>query len=560
MGLAVLLAVGSVPWLNRLGSQIALMMPWVDPIGEKRNEAMQLAYERDPPPETAEAALYAAARPHRARLNLTALRRRDEGNGLYNWLDLLGDLPPVTKPAASRPAGGGVASVKPSVQSRPAEGGITPTRLSEVAGGAPVRLYADRRYTDMMEVLGSMGVSGREAAREARTANVHYSYLCRSVLRGLADGLMRQGSMWREAGRPQDAVVAHAAVVRLMLQVVSDSPAPEVVLLAVEYAPAALREIAREAPAAGLPGAVAEQCTAAALQVESLRWEWHHPPGGDAVNVLPYMPDFVLAEAAHDRAMGSMLAALIGAGTWAWLAGVCVLLMPWAVRGWQSGVAVRWRWNGRGRWLAAVVVAGPMMVLMALSLTARVPFTWLVSMPSLYGVVLLGLLTPVLVGLATWLCVEFPLEWSRARRSGKVVLVITAIALLVLVMAVRLMVRLDSPWSPAGVRVIRWTGFVIGLESAVVMAVWLLWGFVRRRRSRLAAGPMAGANLAVAAVGWAVAAAVMSGALGLNIRIDARHEEAFARAAADPVGDRLGPEWFARHFEKAQQVLGLIGR
>jgi hypothetical protein len=234
--------------------------------------------------------------------------------------------------------------------------------------------------------------------------------------------------------------------------------------------------------------------------------------------------------------------------------------MPGAIRGWHKGVQLRWRWGGWGRCIAVGIVTGLMLVLMVVSLVAPVPFTWLVSLPSLYGVVLSPFLVPVLVGLATWLCVELPPEWVLARRPRKTVAVVAAVAILVLVLLVWGLVRLDSRWSPTGVRFFRWTVFVLGIESAILIPIWLTWGFIRRRRNKLPWGPLAGANLPAAALAWLVAAAATLGALGLNYRNDLAHEIAFADAATYPVADRLGPGWFDRYLSMAQATVQSIGR
>ena len=77
---------------------------------------------------------------------------------------------------------------------------------------------------------------------------------------------------------------------------------------------------------------------------------------------------------------------------------------------------------------------------------------------------------------------------------------------------------------------------------------WIIVGLVHRTRTGLHAGVWARANLATVASALLLTSILLWPVLAVNQYVDIQHERAFVQAAADPVADRLGPDWLKRYF------------
>ncbi|HXK86029.1 MAG TPA: hypothetical protein PLS82_08365 [Phycisphaerae bacterium] len=547
MAVALLMAVPAIPSIQQLIAQVKLVVRGRDNgTARQAHRALQNALRREPRLVAVDMALRATAQ---GESEFAHLEELDPDNGLYAYLRLMPDL---ERTASGSPEDRSMADAQLDAQ--------LAARIRNLVTGRPARLYVGRWRALAMEAHLAVRVPDRLAAYEADGVVRSYGLVYRPVLRELADGMLARAKAWREAGRSADAVRANAAVIRLMMNLVDDSPWPEVVLLAAEYIPAALRAITDGAGAAGLPPEVVEQNLAAAARLEALRAAWQTYGVDEITNLLPHTGDVPPAREAHDRVLRSMLAAGYGAGAWLALAVICMVLLPFARVAWYSGIVVRWRWGGWGRLVAVGIVIAPLLLAIVIFLGGNLSLAWLFSLPSVRGLVMPVLLTPVLVGVAAWLCVELPAGAAAARLSRRTVWFMAGAALVVLVGAA-IFPTLPEAWRPSpGVQLFRRLGVVVGVESLALMLIWMTWGLIRRRRLKIAPGPTAAGCLAVAAWAWMAAAVVALAVSQLNSWNDARHEKAFVAASADPLADRLGPDWRNAYFRETEALLGHLDK
>lgn len=542
MALSLLTAVLAISPFKRLLAQVELMVPGGDEQQTRQaHRTLQRSIRWEPRLVSAEIALAAASR---GETDFRRSEAADPENGLYAYLRLAPELKSQGRGATA---------------SRPAAARELAPEIRDLTAAGPVRFYAGRRRHLGMEAYQSAGFPDRLAARGANSVLTGYGMLYRPVVRRLARGLLDQADTWREGGRAADAVAADAAVVRLMLDLVEDSPWPDNVLLACEYLPDALRGIANGAGSASLPPEVVESSVSAADKVESLREEWHERAMGDSANLIPHTGDLAVARKAQDRLLGSMLASAYAAGTWLGLGLICITILPFAAFSWNSGAVARWRWGARGRLIATSIVTAPMLLAVLVFLAAELPLVWLLSFPSFPGFVLPIFLLPLLVGLAAWVCIQMPPEAAQARLSGRIVLGMAVAAVLVLVGAVILLGVRAEPWrAPAGVQLFRRMGTLAGIGAVVLVLAWMIRGWIRRSRLRVGQGAWASAIVAVAAWAWLATSLVGYLVLQVNAANDTAHEKAFVAAAADPLADRLGKGWRAEHFKNAEDVLSML--
>jgi hypothetical protein len=264
------------------------------------------------------------------------------------------------------------------------------------------------------------------------------------------------------------------------------------------------------------------------------------------------------ARAAQDRVLAGMTtaAALVLCG-WM-LALVCLaqifviaVTRPFGPPPW------RWRWSGWAPAAAGAMIALPVLVLVPAVAWGTMPFIWLFSGRSIGAMVLLSTSVPLAWMTATRIFVVPPEAMRAGMLSRRAVL--AGLALLLLVgFLVAVLVPMDGAvWRPpAGVQVLRRIGGSVGLAAIAILVVWTILGVRSRRRAGVRAGMWARAGLAVASAGLVPLLAAAAVALAANAYRDARHAEAFSRAVADPVSDRLGPDWYGRYFEPARRLAG----
>ena len=115
----------------------------------------------------------------------------------------------------------------------------------------------------------------------------------------------------------------------------------------------------------------------------------------------------VVARKAHDRVMRSMTAVLVTLATWVILAGVAVFLMvAMLVMQPPDEVTVLWQRPRHGAKEAALLACAPLLGLLVFIGLADIPWTWLVSRPTLKAGLLVPGLLLISIGMATWVCVR----------------------------------------------------------------------------------------------------------------------------------------------------------
>lgn len=535
LGVAVFLAGFSVPLADTLVSQIRSMVPaWTPPLPPEAPAILRRALQTRPEIPSVGQALARVAGSTTGDRDLSPFRQLDSDNGLYLYLDRLARLPEPGESDEGDP--------------RTSEKEIR-SLLRDLRGAPQARLHLSSYRALVETALRDASVSSRRSAVEAMRIGEGVKVLGerhRPVIRRLVQRLLAQGDAWREAGKIDEARLAYAAVVRLLTDLVDDSPLPEVALLATEGLPTALRGLDAEEEA---------------RKVKAFRNRWHESARADQTNLLPWMGDFTLARAAHDRTLRSLTVSVAAVGAWLVLAGISfVQLVIIAVTRPGSAVRIRWRWAGRGMWAAVGVALVPLVAFCLLVAVADVPFVWLFSYPSLPAFLLLFTLVPAAAGLATRLCVRPADEMMKSLVPTRAAWGLLAVLLLTVVVGLAAWPVKTAGWRPpVGIQWFRQLGWVIGLECIVGTAVWVGWGVVRRRRAGLRAGVWARANLSVAAASLLAAAVVSLAVMGVNTWQNSRHREAFVEAARDPVTDRLGANWWEDHFAPAQSAIRLSG-
>ncbi len=471
---------------------------------------------------------------HQGRLVPPEQRALDAGNGLYAWLDLLAGL----RAAAMRPEAD-------------ADAALLPDRLG---GAAPARLHLQEERRWLAELYIARGVPARRAWLLADWAPEMFAPLRRAhrpVVRELCDRLSACADRRAAAGDPEAAQQASRAAVRLLTELVQDSPTPDVVLLACERLPVLLEQLA---------------AAEAQAQVAAFHAAWHAAAERDRLNLLPWSGEYALAERAQERVLRSLACSLVsGMSLAVWLAAVPVV---WAARVWAARAGALPAETARGGagvadggvdgscrrslWMAAGVACLPVMAAMLWLCLGDVPFSWLVSLPTLRSAVLLPVaavaLLPACVFLVRW--GDQP-QAVPARRLARACVAGLSVGLPAGLLAAVLSAggMPGGEGVPAGVRAMRW-GFLLGGWVSVVLLV----GGVVLTVGRLGAVRAWAGMLSIACRVTVLLAAATTASLAANAALDAAHVRAFAAAAADPVSDRAGPEWFGCFFEAARRA------
>ncbi len=458
------------------------------------------------------------------------------------------DIGSSTQPAAaSQPTSRG--STAPTATTRAFDEQI-PVLLKRLETAPPLRLQATRLREILVDAMTRRGIEPRRAEHliasvRAFTPLADY----RPVIRELVNRLLAMGQRCRDDHRPADAELAFAAVVRLLTDMISDSPLPDVALLAAERLPEAVRDLHAARPTGTDP-------ELAAQAVEDFRRRWLAVSDHE-ISLMPTMSVPALSVALQRRALGTFTASvcLLACG-WllALIALMLIVVVLWTRR--FGPVPLTWRWKGWGAVIAPVVVVMPALATILLLSCERVPFLWLFSMRSLGSVVLLPVGLIVLWALATLSCVQpvlaprqGGLPWPALAGGIGFVLVVVVLT------AIFVPLHVESWRPPAGVQLFRRLVSAGGLACLPVLVTWLVMVVRARRRAGLPPGTWARAGLCVASSAMFIMLLAAVVGLALNARQDARHAAAFARAAGDPIADRLGPQWFEACFAPARSTI-----
>ncbi len=501
--------------------------------------------------------------PHEPALDAAAAVDRD--NGLYTYLRLL-----------------------PALRQEPIDEDLLRQQLASATTAAPARLYLMRERELAETAFRQAGVPPRRAAAAAMridrvAANLAglpprgwpASHL--PVLRELAGRITQYSERSREAGRVAEAVTAQRVVVRLLTGLVEDSPEPLLALTAADLLAEALEQLARDiqttpgpqsttAPAgeqggepAGAPAMdLAAACRTEADKLRTFHTGWHARVYTEGVPVLPFSADTchaLVAGPAHRRALTSFCMVALVAGTWLGLWLVCLATLPGAVL--ASAPERGLEWSGR-YWSYCLAAALPVAaVLLSGAALAVWPasYAWLTSQPSLQAWAAWPLVTIVLIGVGTRLCLrdrDASLRDPRAGRHAWIMLLALGAAV---VLALVLGGWSTESWQPPpAVRRFRLVGWALGSTAAVLLLLSVIRAGLHARRGLTAVAMRGRAYLQVACAALLPVGLLLLLCLWGNQRMDAAHQEAYAQAARRPIGDRLGDAWYQDYFAAARQV------
>lgn len=520
---SLVLVLLSAPLMRTLVLQINMMRPTID-------ESEAASYETELRRSATLIPLWRAftrlSQPVSRPDDADEIAKLDPANGLRAWLELLMRLRQVDRSTTSGPAD--------------ADAGIL-NALVSIRSAPPVRLYATHERDLVLKALADVPPKQR-AAHAAyllyhwpENAQPNASRSGRPLLGELAARLEALAARWQEEGKLELARTAREAIVRLMTDMVRDSPTPELALLASEHLTPALRNLGE---------------TDKAERLDQFRAQYRRTFQGDRTNLIPYTGQTVLAANAHDHVLRSMTATLAVLAAWVVFAVLSLFLMIVVLSAQPPDeITVQWRHPGQGAREAAVLACSPLLAALIVIAVADIPWAWLISRPSLVpAVLLLGLLL-VSSGAATWIGVRLPetfrpcpLPRKAAWSAGA--LVVPTLLLLVLFVPVG-----HESWRPpVAIQRFRLWGTVIGGMSLGLAVLWLIAGVVHRTRTGLPPGVWARAGLGVATSALMFTSILLWPVLVANQYFDIRHERAFVRAAADPVADRLGSDWLKHYF------------
>lgn len=483
---------------------------------------------------------------------LDSCRRDDPGNGLYDCLGLLLVL---------RSGEGNDAAVL--------------AQLARFASAPPVQARILRQHQIIEEALGPVCASPRRATLLAWEGCTWLQQSCDKAIRELARLLSAKASAWREAGRTTDATRAHAAIIRLATDLAKESPSPGTMLLASELTASTCRKLARDyaangagpRPASG-PATVGGSSSSgvdprafeeAASKAAALRDTWHGIVDTEGVGVLPWMGasiHILLARPEHHRVMVSLVCSLLALTCCATL---LALLVPVGIAAvvarMPPDVELKWRGGQGGRWGAAALPVLPLLVMLAYLSLANVDFTWLLSAPSALGLAGFPSLMVVLVWLAAY---GFAVVTEKEPRYGWSLGGVKLVAggLVTGIVPIHCLGGVHSSWwPPRMVSELRVTGLIALAGCLVLVALWVLINVLRRVAGRFSLAVLARAFLPVIAAGFLYMSLLAFSLLWLNDARNTAHQQAFARAAADPVADRLGPNWYQDHLAGARALV-----
>jgi hypothetical protein len=476
---------------------------------------------------------------------------------LAAWADLLARLRNSGIEPARR------TSTQPSnAATQPAVAEEIPRLLAELDYAPPLRIGLAKAHERFLAAAQERKMSVRRAEvvfGPERSGPTLAAY--RPVLRELSGRLRSLGEHYERAGRPADAILAYRAAIRGLTDMVKDSPLPEVALLAVDELEPLVRSLQKLEPARG----------AGALEaLEQFRTRWMELPDSQ-IGLLPVLFGPALTPLEHQAVLSSLTASggLLLSG---WLLAVlCLMLIiivglsrvrsgrirPQTASTPSSPASAlpMWRWGGWGAIVAPVAVVVPILCVVIFLASDAVPFIWLASARSLRAIILAPAITILVWMLATRLCLR-PADPAQCRDLPRG-LIFAGVALVVAAALVAAIVPMPGePWRPpATVQFFRRAGALAGLASLLVSLTWAVWGAWSRRRAGLPLGLWARGGLAVASTAMLMTLLAAAVALTINHRCDVRHEAAFAKAATDPIGARLGPDWWNAHFAPARSLV-----
>jgi len=539
MAMSLVLAGFAVPFVRTVAGQLGEIMPdiggflWNDPV-----RAAAYRVIRDRQIYAIRGACQQLANDSSNRPDVERFRQADPDNGLYVYLEVL---------AALRQTG--------------TDESVLRDRLYALRNAPKSKLYLARQYRLARAVFSEAGLPPRRAARAAEEMRSLFPYLRDPEMREthgpllceLTRRLRKQGNSWRESGRFGDALAAHLGIVRLWTELAEESPTSDVVLLASELLPNALRELERDADAIGLDQPITVDGLTLqehSERVASLHARWHALADRDGTNVLPFTGGsfhVLLAPRQHLRVMGSLCISLLFVVTWLVLFILCLFFLAVAIVTYGPvDATLTWQRRRYGKMLAVAIVCVPAILCAAGLWTGWLDFTWLISLPTFWAICPLPALIPVMIGLSArlQLAPSAQLTWSKVGTWIAIsVLALTA------VLGPVLFATQKAPWQPPrSIQSFRTVTSFLGLESIVILALWMAVAFLRHIGDKFSLRSWSRIYLHVASAALLVLAVLSLTLLVANHHLDMAHQRAFAQAAADPCSDRLGEAWYETYF------------
>jgi len=517
--LTLLLAGVSVPFVETISMQVQSMTLYKTPVNKDVYQSVTRVLRAERGILPARKALQLAAYGRVDRTGLEKLRRQDPANGLYSYLQLLALLRQYDRPIHTQPAAGDAELCD---------------LLRRLATGPPVKIYLTRQRDVAEKVFRKAGLSVRRSAFEAY--QIQFAVIHLRIVSELADRLIERAGIWWSAGRSDDATAAYNAVLQLLTDLLDESPTPQIALLAAEKLPPVLEGVGAEKQA---------------RQLESFERRYSEDCLKDRVNILPRTCGFILARDAHHRTLRSLCAAGLSILTWLTLALICLPMLPAALL-FRPPAEEHFEWRRTGMKGLILPLAGslPLLLLLVVIATADLHFIWLFSSPTLPAILGYIPFMMVIVGLVTRLGIKQSERTHRNRRLIVTICVIVAILLLsVLIVPLLFPLKPDSWRPPAGIQRFRQAGFFVGAVSLVFIVLWLIWLCVRRRCLGLPGSVWAHGLLRVATVTLLFVSVFSLIVSGINHRNDRAHQQAFARASADELADRMGHDWYEKYFQ-----------
>lgn len=536
--------------LSTLVRQVNLMIPQAGTAKEQSIlKAAHTAWQADPRINNSLAILYTLTKRDPSPAEFEQWLASNPDNSLPTWAHLLVTLREAKVGPDGVPDTQPQASTQSVVNLQAEANESILSMLQDLEYAPPVRIGLGSLHTKYLEAAAGRGMDVRRA--EAAFWGERWSpglAAYRPILRELSGRILAFGRREIRAGRPDYAVLAFRAGIRLWTQVVTDSPLPEIATLAAAQMQPLIDELGRLQSG--------PQAAQAAESLRNFQQAWADVPERDLA-VLPCLFGPALVPAEHRQVLHSITA---GAGL---LLGGCVLALLCLVlvvivlvtRSFGP-TPLAWRW---GRWSAVVapgVVAAPAIVVAIVLASDAVPFLWLASGRSVAGIVL----TPAVL-ILLWQAVThtFLRVTGRYDRTMLPVWVVWGSfgVVIILAMALAFLVPLRrEAWSPPlGIQLFRRMGSVAGLASVIVFLAGSIWAWIRRRRSGLPAGVLSRGGLAVASGAMFILLVAAAVGLGVNRVRDAKHEAAFARVAARPIAAQLGADWEQVYFAPARSLV-----
>lgn len=513
-------------------AQVRLMLPQVaEPLDDRVYEDLHRRLMTDEPTASLGRALEALARGRPAESSLANLIGRGRPNGLVPHLRLLVRLRELERTGAEP------VEVASAVRSQ----------LRRCLVAPNIRLHAADERSLAFDVFREHDVSPRRAVVEADNSPYRLGGIrlyAPDVLDELGERLTTLAVAWKGAGRNQEAQLAAMVCVRLLTDAVQESPLPELALTASERLPPALRLLDAEA---------------AARQASALRDRWREACNEVGPGLLPHNRGFALAAREQQRLLDAMAASTLAAGTWCVLALLCgVLVMAMMSAGTTDEIVQVWAWQGRGAWVAPLIVCLPLLAGVLILVVAHVPYEWLISWPTIPAAV-----TFPLFGLLTWplacrISVRSPGEEDGAAVPQKAIWGMCFLFVLVVIVTALVPIK-DEPWRPPiGIQQLRMVVPAGAGLSAMLAIVWGVWSWIRHRGAGRPVRPRLRAGLAVASSALLVTSAVWL-ALLITVRIQADcHADVLVIAAGEPIAHRLGPDWYHQYLEAARAATASI--